>query len=97
MTGHLFENILLKIYISSPTGAGAESARVSSSIINSPAVMTEEEGKQEMTEPIQIQIQSPEQDEGCQAEEEVELENDFFGLNEITEKDNVQVYLQSTI
>ena len=61
--------------------------------------MTEEEGKQEMTETIQIQIHSPDQeeDEDCQAEEELEQENDFFGLNEITEKDNVQVYLQSTI
>ena len=53
--------------------------------------MTEEEGKQEMPEAIQIQIHSPDQDEGCQAEEELELENDFFGLNGINEKDNVKV------
>ena len=61
--------------------------------------MTEEEEKQEIQ--IQIQIHSPdeEQDEECQAEEDLELEpeleseleNDFFGLNETKETDNVTV------
>ena len=75
----------MKIFSSSP--AGAESVRASSS--NSPAVMAEEEGKQEMTEVVQSQSQD--RDEDSESDEELELENDFFGLNEIKEKDNVKV------
>ena len=73
----------IKILISSP--AGAESSRTSS--VSSPAVMAEEEGKQEMTE----ETGSQSQEEGCQAEEELELETDFFGLNDTKKEDNVQV------
>ena len=75
----------IKIFISSPAGAGAESSRASA--VNSPAVMAEEEGKQEMTE----ETGSQSQEEGCQAEEELELETDFFGLNDTKKEDNVQV------
>ena len=74
----------IKIFISSP--AGAESSRTSS--VNSPAVMAEEEGKQEMTEEIQSQGQ---EDDGCQADDELELETDFFGLNDINKDDNMKV------
>lgn len=49
--------------------------------------MAEEEGKQEMTE----ETGSQSQEEGCQAEEELELETDFFGLNDTKKEDNVQV------
>ena len=50
--------------------------------------MTEEEGKQEMTEEIQSQGQ---EDDGCQADDELELETDFFGLNDINKDDNMKV------
>ena len=54
--------------------------------------MAEEEGKQEMTEEIQSQSQS--QDEGCQADDQLEeLETDFFGLNDINKEDNMKVKL----
>ena len=76
----------IKIFISSP--AGAESSRTSS--VNSPAVMAEEEGKQEMTEEIQSQGQE---------DDELELETDFFGLNDINKDDNMKVkaFFRSTI
>ena len=58
--------------------------------------MTQEEGKQEITETIQIQIhgQDEDQDEDRQSEEELEEENDFFGLNKIKENDNMKVLTQ---
>ena len=73
----------MKIFSSSPTGA--ESVRG-----NSPAVMSEEEAKQEETTEVS-QSQSQDKDEDSNSDEELDLENDFFGLNEINEKDNVKV------
>ena len=52
--------------------------------------MAEEEGKQEMTEEIQSQGQE---------DDELELETDFFGLNDINKDDNMKVkaFFRSTI
>ena len=52
--------------------------------------MAEEEGKQEMTEEIQSQGQE---------DDELELETDFFGLNDINKDDNMKVkaFFRSTM
>ena len=74
----------IKILISSP--AGTESSRTSS--VSSPAVMAEEEGKQEMTEETQSKVQ---EDESFQEDDELELETDFFGLNDVSKQDDMKV------